>query len=212
MDAAGKVVASTSNSEQLDSRHDATFSQQINLQGARALAVARTPQSIHLLATYPLRTADTTCIADKELGLASNSDPPVRSSAHRFLLNGEHVEIRGLCVHHDFPGVGVAAPDNLWEWRIAKLKSDGCANAYRCSHNLTSSEAFYRCCGRPDGHALVMDVKTRHLGDTYFPKKRMKPRLTPIFRDVKGMVLQYIATIRPSSSRWSMCNRRRPGA
>jgi len=56
-----------------------------------------------------------------------------------FLLNGRPVKIKGVCLHQDHAGVGVAVPDALWEYRLRRIKAMG-ANAIRCSHNAPASE------------------------------------------------------------------------
>jgi beta-galactosidase len=61
-----------------------------------------------------------------------------------FLLNGKHYEIQGTCNHQDAAGVGVAVPDRLQYFRIAKLKEMGC-NAYRTSHNAPTPELLEAC-------------------------------------------------------------------
>ena len=61
-----------------------------------------------------------------------------------FLLNGKHYEIKGTCNHQDAGGVGVALPDRLQYFRIAKLKEMGC-NAYRTSHNAPTPELLDAC-------------------------------------------------------------------
>jgi beta-galactosidase len=61
-----------------------------------------------------------------------------------FLLNGRHYEIQGTCNHQDAAGVGVALPDALEYFRIAKLKEMGC-NAYRTSHNAPNIEVLEAC-------------------------------------------------------------------
>ncbi len=117
---------------------------------------------------------------------------------HGFFLDGRHVEIKGTANHQDFPGVGIGAPDNLWYWRIAKLKAMG-SNAYRCSHNPLAS-AFYRACNHLG--MLVMD-ENRHLGDAWTAKS---PRGTPYadLSDLKTMVLAQRND--PCIIFWSMCN------
>src|SRR5205807_6689067 len=59
-------------------------------------------------------------------------------SEHGFFLNDRHVEIYGAASHQDFPGVGIAPPDDLWAWRIQKLKAMG-ANAYRAAQDRKST-------------------------------------------------------------------------
>ena len=60
------------------------------------------------------------------------------------LLNGKHVEIKGVCMHQDQAGVGVALPDALQEFRVRRLKEMGC-NAIRCSHNPPTPELLDVC-------------------------------------------------------------------
>jgi beta-galactosidase len=59
-------------------------------------------------------------------------------------LNGKHTPIKGMSVHQDFAGVGVALPDRLHEYKIQKLKEAG-VNAYRCAHNPTAPELLEAC-------------------------------------------------------------------
>ena len=63
---------------------------------------------------------------------------------HGFFLNGRHVEIKGTNNHQDHAGVGVALPDALQAFRVARLKEMG-VNAYRCSHNPPTPELLDAC-------------------------------------------------------------------
>ena len=51
-----------------------------------------------------------------------------------FLLNGEAVKIKGMCVHHDCGLTGAVGYRESWERRLKELKDMGC-NGIRCSHN-----------------------------------------------------------------------------
>ena len=51
-----------------------------------------------------------------------------------FLLNDIQTKILGACNHQDFAGVGVAVPDALQPFRVAKMKSTG-INGWRTAHN-----------------------------------------------------------------------------
>lgn len=51
-----------------------------------------------------------------------------------FFLNGKHVKIKGVNLHHDAGAVGAATTKGNWEYRINKLKSIG-VNAVRMAHN-----------------------------------------------------------------------------
>ena len=61
-----------------------------------------------------------------------------------FLLNGKPTVIQGTANHQDHAGVGVAVPDGLLDFRIAKLKEMG-SNAYRSAHNPPSPELLAAC-------------------------------------------------------------------
>jgi beta-galactosidase len=56
-----------------------------------------------------------------------------------FFLNGDRVEIKGVCDHQDHAGVGSAIPDRLNAWRLEQLKKYG-VNALRTSHNPPTPE------------------------------------------------------------------------
>jgi len=70
-----------------------------------------------------------------------------------FLLNGEHVKMNGVCLHHDGGCVGAAVPIGIWESRLKKLKEMGC-NAIRTSHNPPAPEFLDLC---DEMGFLVMD-------------------------------------------------------
>lgn len=59
-------------------------------------------------------------------------------------LNGNPIELNGMCVHQDFAGVGVALPDELHAYKIEKLKEMG-VNAYRTSHHPPAPEILDAC-------------------------------------------------------------------
>lgn len=63
-----------------------------------------------------------------------------------FFLNDKPVKLKGVCLHQDHAGVGVAVPDALLEWRLQRMKDTG-VNAIRCSHNA-QADAFYHLCDR----------------------------------------------------------------
>ncbi|HZI21481.1 MAG TPA: glycoside hydrolase family 2 TIM barrel-domain containing protein, partial [Gemmatimonadales bacterium] len=56
-----------------------------------------------------------------------------------FFLNGEHVKIRGVCLHHDLGAVGAAVNDRAIERQLQLMKQMG-ANAIRTSHNPPAPE------------------------------------------------------------------------
>ena len=70
-----------------------------------------------------------------------------------FLLNGKRYELQGVCIHQDWPGVGVAVPDSLQYFRVSQLKEMGC-NAIRTAHN-PPAPGFLDACDQLG--MLVMD-------------------------------------------------------
>lgn len=65
---------------------------------------------------------------------------------HGFFLNGRRVTLKGVNLHQDHAGVGVAVPDALIEFRLRRLREFGC-NAVRTSHE-PPSPAFLDACDR----------------------------------------------------------------
>lgn len=61
-----------------------------------------------------------------------------------FFLNGAPLKIKGVCIHQDHAGVGVAVPPALVEWRMRRLKEMGC-NAVRPSHNAPDAALLHAC-------------------------------------------------------------------
>jgi beta-galactosidase len=61
-----------------------------------------------------------------------------------FLLNGKHVRLNGVCVHHDGGSVGAAAPERVWERRLEILKAAG-VNSIRTAHNPYAPEFLDLC-------------------------------------------------------------------
>ena len=59
-------------------------------------------------------------------------------------VNDRPVKLKGVCLHQDHAGVGVAMPDTLLAWRLERLKAMGC-NAIRMSHNAPTAELLDWC-------------------------------------------------------------------
>ena len=58
---------------------------------------------------------------------------------HGFFLNDAPVKLKGVCIHQDHAGLGVALPDSIIDYRLRRLKEIGC-NAIRSSHNAPTRE------------------------------------------------------------------------
>ncbi len=61
-----------------------------------------------------------------------------------FLLNGQQVKLKGMCLHMDAGSLGTAVPDRSYERRLEIIKEYGC-NAIRCAHNQPSPEFLDLC-------------------------------------------------------------------
>ncbi|MHB1022685.1 MAG: glycoside hydrolase family 2 TIM barrel-domain containing protein [Acidobacteriaceae bacterium] len=61
-----------------------------------------------------------------------------------FRLNGEHIKLNGVCIHHEAGSVGAAVPERVWERRLEILRDMGC-NAIRTSHNPYAAEFLDLC-------------------------------------------------------------------
>lgn len=192
VDPSGKVVASTSTEEKLAPGEESTFTQQAALADARLWSLEH--RNLYSLNTTIRAANDVQDKKTTSFGIRTMRFDPDKG----FFLNGKRVEIRGVCVHHDFPGVGVAAPDNLWSWRIEQLQAVG-ANGYRTAHNPVS-DAFYDAADRM---GMLVMAENRHLGDTYYPKASADTTASDL-EDVKLMVLQL--RNHPSIIMWSFCN------
>lgn len=75
------------------------------------------------------------------------------------LIDGKRIQLRGVNLHQDHPGVGTAIPDELWVWKIMQLKKLG-VNAIRTSHN-PASEVFLNIC---DSLGMYVLEETRLMG------------------------------------------------
>jgi beta-galactosidase len=113
----------------------------------------------------------------------------VVSTVHQWcFINGQHVEIQGMCNHQDHAGVGSALPDRLQYFRIEKLKEMG-VNAYRTSHNAPTEELLEAC----DQLGMLVLDETRRMGSD--PES---------LGQLQRMVLR--DRNHPSVFCWSLCN------
>lgn len=99
-------------------------------------------------------SGDTSDVVDTPFGIRHIRFDP----AEGFMLNGRPVKLYGTCNHQDHAGVGIAVPDVVQRYRIARLQAMG-SNAYRCAHNPPAPELLDAC---DQMGMLVMD-ENRHL-------------------------------------------------
>jgi len=85
-------------------------------------------------------------------------------STNGVFINGQHVEIQGMCNHQDQAGVGSALPDRLQYLRIERLKEMG-VTGYRTSHNEPTAELLDAC----DQLGMLVLDENRRLGTNAEP-------------------------------------------
>lgn len=61
-----------------------------------------------------------------------------------FFLNGRHVKLKGVCMHHDLGALGTAVNVSAMRRQLEKLQTMGC-NAIRTSHNPPAPEYLDLC-------------------------------------------------------------------
>jgi beta-galactosidase len=66
------------------------------------------------------------------------------TATNGFLLNGQHVPLRGVCNHHDLGALGAAFNVRAAERQLEILKAMGC-NALRTAHNPPAPELLDLC-------------------------------------------------------------------
>ena len=103
-------------------------------------------------------------------------------------INGQHVEVQGMCNHQDHAGVGSALPDRLQYYRIERLKEMG-VNGYRTSHNEPTAELLNAC----DQLGMLVLDENRRLGTNAEPLGELSRQIR---RDRNH----------PSVFAWSLCN------
>ena len=152
IDADGKIVGGAENSAEIPANAGREIEQTITVNQPQLWSLDRP-----LL--YTVRTSLTRSEGTGAAETIDSYETPIgirqiEFDADRgFLLNGQHVKILGMCVHHDGGAVGAAVPVEVWERRLQLLKAMGC-NAIRCSHNPPAPE-FLDLCDRLG--LLVMD-------------------------------------------------------
>lgn len=61
-----------------------------------------------------------------------------------FYLNHKRLELRGICEHQDFGGIGVALSKDILRYKLERMKAMG-VNAYRSAHHFASHDLLDLC-------------------------------------------------------------------
>ena len=192
LDATGKVVAKASAAQAIAAGADARVSQSVPLPGA-------TLWSVETPCLYTLRSTISVAGEVRDRVTTSFGVRHIRFDAGRGLfLNGRHVKLKGVNMHQDHAGVGVAMPDRLFTWRLERLKEMGC-NAIRLSHNPVAPFLLDEC----DRMGFLVMAENRNMGDVYVDQT---PKDAPAVEHRELTALVKRDRNHPSIFCWSLCN------
>lgn len=110
-------------------------------------------------------------------------------------INNQRVKLKGFCNHQDFAGVGVAVPDRINYWKVAKLQEMG-SNAWRMSHGPPNPELL------DFTDELGMLVMDEHR--SYCERTQRICNETGFLDDLRRMLRRDRS--HPSVIMWSFCN------
>lgn len=119
------------------------------------------------------------------------------SASSGMILNGHSIKLKGVAIHQDYHALGMAAPQEAMQRRLAQLKALG-VNAIRTAHE-PPSPAFLELTDKMGFLVLdeFFDTWTQHkytdVGDyaTYFNKTASTPTGTPAVPGASGSVPWY---------------------
>jgi len=134
----GKLVADGRSSEYLDRNSHGTFTKSFTIEDP-LLWSPESPDmyTVHCYLKDGNRKLDHVSIP---FGIRSASFDPEQG----FILNGEKVILKGVCLHHDGGELGAAVPLESWKRRFGILKELG-VNALRLAHNPHAPEVLDLC-------------------------------------------------------------------
>ncbi|SEN12388.1 beta-galactosidase [Sphingomonas gellani] len=136
LDATGRAVAHATTDVVVTPLDQARAALMLDAGGVALWSVER--PTLYTVLVHVIRDGETVDERRVPVGFRS-----IRFDADRgFLLNDRSVKLKGVCLHQDHAGVGVAVPDTLLEWRLGRLKAMGC-NAIRCSHGAPAAELLH---------------------------------------------------------------------
>jgi beta-galactosidase len=138
LDRDGRAVGSVAASHEIAAGGEYEFSHEVAVEKPSLWSIAE-PYLYTLRSTLKV-DGQTTDVHDTPFGIRE----ALFDADRGFLLNGEHVKLNGVCLHHDAGCMGAAVPERVWERRLEVLKEMGC-NAIRTSHNPPAPEFLDLC-------------------------------------------------------------------
>ena len=138
LDPSGKKIGSATEEKKIDGKGHADFDQKIAIAKPRLWSL-ETP----VLYKVVTQVADTGKVVDKtDTAFGVRTFEFTREKG--FFLNGKHVEIQGVCNHHDLGALGSAVYPRALQRQLEIMKSMGC-NAIRTSHNPPAPALLELC-------------------------------------------------------------------
>jgi beta-galactosidase len=138
LDGNGKTVQTADATQQIAAAGEYEFVQQVSVAGPHLWNVADPYlYKVHTTVSEQGRVVD-------EYDTPTGIREALFDADKGFLLNGEHVKLNGVCLHHEAGSVGAAVPERVWERRLEILREMGC-NAIRTSHNPYAAEFLDLC-------------------------------------------------------------------
>jgi beta-galactosidase len=138
LDHEGKELAYSATPLSMNGKSEFTAEQEIKVGSPRLWSVDA-PNLYTLKSTILVNGKETDCVFTN-LGIRTIEYDIDKG----FLLNGQHVKMKGVNLHHDGGAVGAAVPERVWERRLEILKGGGC-NAIRTAHNHPAPEFLDLC-------------------------------------------------------------------
>ena len=128
----------TQQTKTLNLRHSEPFEQNMTVPHPRLWSVTtpylyRAVSSVYL--NNELVDRDTTRFGIRSIRFIANKG---------LFLNGDHLKIKGVCLHHDLGPLGTAVNRSAIRYRLKLLREMGC-NAIRTAHNMPSPELVNLC-------------------------------------------------------------------
>ncbi len=133
-----------------------------------------TPWSVHAPALYSLKLTLGSQTESLRVGFRETEFTPDRG----FFLNGEHVKLHGVCLHHDLGALGAAFHADAARRQLRVMRDMG-VNAVRTSHNPPARELLDLC---DEMGFLVMDelYDMWEMPKTEFDNARFFPDTYPL--------------------------------
>jgi len=155
----GKVIASGSKKQKLESMAKATLTQNLSIPSPKRWSLEQ--PNLYTLKTIVKQNGKIIDQNEQQIGIRTLTFDPNKG----FALNDVWTKVKGVCIHHDAGVLGSAVPREVWERRLLTLKAMGC-NAVRMSHNPQAPDVYELC---DEIGMLVMDEA---FDEWEFPKRK----------------------------------------